>query len=40
MLYDMDFAGNATKPEAMFFRAKMEKGVIIVPPLNSEEVLR
>ncbi|MBR3565387.1 MAG: type I-C CRISPR-associated protein Cas5 [Paludibacteraceae bacterium] len=40
MLYDMDFAGNADKPEAMFFRAKMENGVIIVPPLNSKEVLR
>lgn len=40
MLYDMDFQGNPQKPEAMFFRAKMENGVIIVPPLNSEEILR
>lgn len=40
MLYDMDFQGNPDKPEAMFFRVQMESGVIIVPPLNSEEVLR
>ena len=40
MLYDMDFQANAQKPEAMFFRAKMENGVIIVPPIDSEEVLR
>lgn len=40
MLYDMDFQGNPQKPEAMFFRAKMENGVIIVPPLDSEEILR
>ena len=40
MLYDMDFQANPQKPEAMFFRAKMEEGVIIVPPLNSEEILR
>ena len=40
MLYDMDFQGNPEKPEAMFYRAKMEHGVIIVPPINSEEVLR
>lgn len=40
MLYDMDFQANPQKPEAMFFRAKMENGVIIVPPLNSEEILR
>jgi CRISPR-associated protein Cas5d len=40
MLYDMDFQGNSEKPEAMFYRAKMEQGVIIVPPINSEEVLR
>lgn len=40
MLYDMDFQGNPDKPEAMFFRAQMESGVIIVPPINSEEVLR
>jgi CRISPR-associated protein Cas5d len=40
MLYDMDFEGNPEKPDAMFYRAKMEQGVIIVPPINSEEVLR
>jgi len=36
----MDFEGNPEKPDAMFYRAKMEQGVIIVPPINSEEVLR
>ena len=40
MLYDMDFQTNPQKPEAMFYRAKMENGVIIVPPLNSEEILK
>ena len=40
MLYDMDFQANPDKPEAMFFRAKMEGGVIIVPSINSKEVLR
>ena len=40
MLYDMDFEGNPEKPEAMFYRAKMEHGIIVVPPINSEEVLR
>lgn len=40
MLYDMDFETNLKNPPAMFYRAKMEKGVIIVPPLNSEEILR
>ena len=40
MLYDMDFQGNPDKPEAMFFRVQMESGVIIVPPINSKEVLR
>lgn len=40
MLYDLDFEGNPEKPEAMFFRARMENGVIIVPPINSKEVLR
>lgn len=37
MLYDMDFT-NLKDPQAMFFRAQMEKGVIIVPPVDSEEV--
>ncbi len=40
MLYDMDFQGNPDKPEAMFYRARMEHGVIIVPPIDSKEVLR
>jgi CRISPR-associated protein Cas5d len=40
MLYDMDFAKDLKNPPAMFYRAKMDKGVIIVPPINSEEVLR
>jgi len=40
MLYDMDFEANLKNPPAMFYRAKMENGVIIVPPKESEEVLR
>lgn len=40
MLYDMDFEGNLKKPDAMFYRAKMEQGVIVVPDKDSEEVLR
>lgn len=40
MLYDMDFEKNVEKPDVMFYRAKMENGVIIVPPRNGEEVLR
>lgn len=40
MLYDMDFESNPQKPDAMFFRAKMEHGVIVVPEKNSEEILR
>jgi len=40
MLFDMDFDGNSDNPDAMFYRAKMENGVIIVPPKESEEVLR
>ncbi len=40
MLYDMDFAANAQKPDAMFYRVEMKQGTIIVPPLNSEEILR
>ena len=39
MLYDMDFS-NPKDIQPMFYRAKMENGVIIVPPLNSEEILR
>lgn len=40
MLYDMDFAANAKTPPAMFFRARMEMGTIIVPPIDSKEILR
>ena len=40
MLYDMDFEQDLKNPPAMFYRAKMENGVIIVPPRNSEEILR
>lgn len=45
MLYDMDFKdknadGNWKKADATFYRAKMENGVIIVPPKDSEDVLR
>lgn len=40
MLYDMDFEHNLQKPDAMFYRAKMEQGVIVVPDKDSEEVMR
>ena len=40
MLYDMDFDKNPKSPDAMFYRARMEKGVIVVPDKDSEEVLR
>ena len=40
MLYDMDFEANLNNPPAMFYRAKMENGIIIVPPKDSEEILR
>ena len=40
MLYDMDYATDLKNPPAMFYRAKMENGVIIVPSKDSEEVLR
>lgn len=48
MLYDMDFPKDdnlgkkkkAVDIQALFFRAEMKQGVIIVPPLNSEEILR
>lgn len=39
MLYDMDFS-NPKDIQAMFFRAEMKDGVIIVPPIESEEILR
>lgn len=37
MLYDLDYS-NPAEPEPLFFQAKMNNGVIIVPPWNSEEV--
>lgn len=44
MLYDMEFQKDDScgeKPAtALFFRARMEHGVIVVPPQDSEEVLR
>lgn len=40
MLYDMDFEADPKNPPAMFYRAKMQNGVIIVPPKDSEEILR
>jgi len=39
MLYDMDFS-DIDNPQAMFFRAQLDNGVIIVPPLDSEEIRR
>ncbi|MCF0203158.1 MAG: type I-C CRISPR-associated protein Cas5 [Bacteroidaceae bacterium] len=39
MLYDMDFS-DEKNIMPMFYRAKMEHGAIIVPPYNSEEILR
>lgn len=40
MLYDMDFKSNSESPNPMFFRAKMEGGVITIPQPDSEEILR
>lgn len=37
MLYDMDFS-DENDPRAMFFRAQVKKGIIEVPPIDSEEV--
>lgn len=39
MLYDMDFS-NPKNIQPMFYRPQMHQGVIIVPPRDSEEVLR
>ena len=39
MLYDMDFS-DPKDIQAMFYRAEMKEGVIIVPPLDSEEILQ
>lgn len=40
MLYDMDFEGSVKSPDAMFYRAVMKNGIIVVPDKNSEEVLK
>lgn len=39
MLYDMDFS-NPKDIQPLFYRPQLEEGVIIVPPINSEEILR
>lgn len=39
MLFDMDFT-DMNDPKPMFFKAKIEDGVINIPPINSEEVRR
>lgn len=40
MLYDMDFDKNLKQPDAMFFRARMKQGVIVIPDKDSEEVMK
>lgn len=40
MLYDMDFDANPQKPEALYYRAEMKQGIIVVPDKESKEVLR
>lgn len=40
MLFDMDFESNPQKPDAMFYRANMKQGVIVVPAKDSKEVLK
>ena len=37
MLYDMDFT-NIKDPKPMFFKAKIENGVVNIPPVTSEEI--
>ena len=39
MLYDLDFS-NPSNIIPMFYRAKMNNGVIEVPPITSNEILR
>ena len=39
MLYDMDFK-DPKNIQPMFYRPQMKNGVIIVPPINSEEILK
>ena len=38
MHYDMDFSAKTAMP--VYFHARMEDGVIDVPPIDSEEVMR
>ena len=40
MLYDMDFEKDVNNPPALFYRARMEHGVVVVPSIDSKEVLR
>jgi CRISPR-associated protein Cas5d len=39
MLYDMDYA-DPVDPKPLFFRPKMENGVILVPDCNNAEEVR
>lgn len=39
MLYDIDFA-DKKNIQPMFYRPQMKDGVIIIPPINSEEILK
>jgi CRISPR-associated protein Cas5d len=39
MLYDMDFT-NLNDPKPMFFPARIENGVVNIPPITSEEIRR
>jgi CRISPR-associated protein Cas5d len=39
MLYDMDFT-DLKDPKPMFFPARIENGVVIIPPITSEEIRR
>jgi CRISPR-associated protein Cas5d len=39
MLYDMDFT-VLNDPKPMFFQARIEKGVVNIPPITSEEIRR
>jgi len=39
MLYDLDFS-IPQNPQPMFFRARLEEGVVNFPPLDSPEVMR
>lgn len=39
MLYDIDFT-NPGNPQPLFFRASIERGIVLIPSRNSKEVLR